>query len=128
MTEIPRWQWKHGKSVYEGDQSTLLSWWENAGFVKYWNARVQPVTESGCFIWVASLVSTGYARVCWNYSFAYGHRIAYIKEFGSIPNETLDHVCKVKCCVNPYHLEPVTRRENTIRRGRTKGRTGLCRT
>jgi HNH endonuclease len=28
----------------------------------------------------------------------------------------IDHLCRVRCCVNPDHLEPVTTQEN-IRRG-----------
>ena len=27
----------------------------------------------------------------------------------------IDHLCRVRCCVNPAHLEPVTPRENTLR-------------
>ena len=44
------------------------------------------------------------------------HRASYISLVGAIPsNLELDHKCRVRCCVNPSHLEPVTRRENTIR-------------
>jgi hypothetical protein len=36
---------------------------------------------------------------------------------GEIPEGlVLDHLCKTRCCVNPWHLEPVTLLEN-IRRG-----------
>jgi hypothetical protein len=36
---------------------------------------------------------------------------------GSIPADLqLDHLCRVRNCVNPAHLEPVTPREN-VRRG-----------
>ncbi len=35
---------------------------------------------------------------------------------GQIPSGlTLDHLCRVRNCVNPAHLEPVTHRENTLR-------------
>ena len=35
---------------------------------------------------------------------------------GPIPEGlTLDHLCRVRACVNPAHLEPVTLRENTLR-------------
>jgi hypothetical protein len=45
------------------------------------------------------------------------HRYAYELLVGSIPDGLdLDHLCRVPACVNPAHLEPVTRKEN-LRRG-----------
>jgi len=32
----------------------------------------------------------------------------------------LDHLCEQKMCVNPWHLEPVTKRENQLRRTRQR--------
>lgn len=44
------------------------------------------------------------------------HRVAYELFVGPIPEGlTLDHLCRVRHCVNPLHLEPVTRGENTRR-------------
>jgi hypothetical protein len=44
------------------------------------------------------------------------HRYAYELLVGPIPKGlTLDHLCNVKHCVNPDHLEPVTNRENILR-------------
>jgi hypothetical protein len=36
---------------------------------------------------------------------------------GSLPSDglVLDHLCRVRACVNPMHMEPVTARENTLR-------------
>lgn len=46
------------------------------------------------------------------------HRKVYAAARGPIPaGLTLDHLCRVKACVNPDHLEPVTRAEN-VRRSR----------
>ena len=51
----------------------------------------------------------------------YAHRIAFQFFRGPIPaGLQIDHLCRVKLCVNPAHLEPVTASEN-IRRG-----TGLA--
>lgn len=45
------------------------------------------------------------------------HRLAYEELRGPIPSGLeLDHKCRVRGCVNPWHLEPVTTAEN-IRRG-----------
>lgn len=49
------------------------------------------------------------------------HRYSYELLVGPIPpGLDLDHLCRVRHCVNPAHLEPVTRSEN-LRRGRLLG-------
>jgi len=49
------------------------------------------------------------------------HRLSYETFIGSIPvGMELDHLCRVRHCVNPWHLEPVTHLEN-VRRGKGIG-------
>lgn len=44
------------------------------------------------------------------------HTFAYRIVVGHVPNGLeLDHLCRVRHCVNPNHLEPVTRKENVLR-------------
>lgn len=44
------------------------------------------------------------------------HRFSYETFVGPIPvGLDIDHLCENKLCVNPRHLEPVTRQENMIR-------------
>ena len=46
----------------------------------------------------------------------FAHRIGYEQLVGPIPKGLeLDHLCRVRHCVNPDHLEPVTHKENTLR-------------
>jgi hypothetical protein len=44
------------------------------------------------------------------------HRFVYEQLGGLIPpGLQLDHRCRLRACVNPAHLEPVTARENLLR-------------
>jgi HNH endonuclease len=50
------------------------------------------------------------------------HRASYELFIGPIaPGLTVDHTCRVKHCVNPTHLEPVSSQENKDRYWRTLG-------
>lgn len=92
-----------------------------------WQGRVPLSTRlwhrvdvtDGCWLWRGSVTFRGYGSI------GEGgrggrkllvHRLAYELLVGPIPESlTLDHLCRVKRCVNPAHLEPVTRAENTRR-------------
>lgn len=80
---------------------------------RFW-AKVEK-TET-CWLWTAALVK-GYARFHdANLRPVGAHRWAYEELVGPIPKGlTLDHLCRVRHCVNPDHLEPVTQRENIAR-------------
>jgi len=73
---------------------------------------------SGCWLWTASRNPGGYGQIWANGKAArHAHRIAYELLVGPIPDDLeLDHLCRVRHCVNPAHLEPVTHAEN-VRRG-----------
>ena len=74
-----------------------------------------PEPNSGCWLWLGG-VNEGYGRVRVGRKQAMAHRVMYEREVGPIPKGlTLDHLCRVRSCVNPAHLEPVTTRENTLR-------------
>jgi hypothetical protein len=77
------------------------------------------ISDSGCWMWTAQINCNGYG-VFWlkEVSTTLSHRILFIVLIKTITLELdLDHLCRVRCCVNPDHLEPVTRAEN-LRRGR----------
>lgn len=77
------------------------------------------VEASGCLIWQGLKFSNGYGRFDHSKSNNNpgAHRWAYVRFRGPIPvGFVLDHLCRVKECVNPWHLEIVTPKEN-VRRG-----------
>jgi hypothetical protein len=82
-------------------------------FMRY----VLPEPNSGCWLWAGNDdCRGGYGRFFFNGTTRIAHRVAYELFRGPIPpGLQLDHRCRVRCCVNPDHLEPVTRRENMVR-------------
>ena len=69
-----------------------------------------------CWVWTAPLTRAGYGRFWRDERMVLAHRWVYEQRVGPIePTLALDHLCLVKPCVNPAHLEPVTREENTRR-------------
>jgi HNH endonuclease len=79
--------------------------------------KILPEPNSGCWLWSGCVGSHGYAQIAVKHGTTVVHKILYEQKFGPVPKGLeLDHLCRVRCCVNPDHLETVTRREN-IRRG-----------
>ena len=78
-------------------------------------ARMIPA-DGGCILWGGHLSKWGYGRVTYKGRLVQAHRVAYELFKGPIPEGLqLDHLCRVRNCVNPDHLEPVTPSENTLR-------------
>lgn len=58
----------------------------------------------------------GYWRLTVNGVRIYAHRHAYELVHGEIPSAlVLDHLCRVRWCCNPTHLQPVSNEENILR-------------
>lgn len=69
-----------------------------------------------CWPWTA-FIHQGYGRFQLDGRSAGAHRVAYELLVGPIPGDLqIDHLCRVKHCVNPLHLEVVTVQENLRRR------------
>jgi len=76
---------------------------------------IHPEPMSGCWLFANSGVA-GYGCVEFQGRRTQAHRFVYERLVGPIPEGLqLDHLCRVRCCVNPDHLEPVTNRENARR-------------
>lgn len=84
----------------------------------------EPGAPDECWEWQGSRDRDGYGRV--NKKLV--HRIAYEYFVGPIPDGLeLDHLCRLRHCWNPAHLEPVTHRVNMMR-GRGVGSENAAKT
>ena len=71
-----------------------------------------------CWLWTGTTDIGGYGRI-WIpelHATQPAHRVVYEYLVGPVPTDlVLDHLCRVRHCVRPDHLEPVTQRENILR-------------
>lgn len=71
-------------------------------------------TES-CWLWKGFIDRNGYGKFGSTSAMSWAHRASYMLLVGPIPKGlTIDHLCKVKNCVNPLHLRVVTIKENIL--------------
>lgn len=78
--------------------------------------RIMPEPMSGCWLWIGRLTRGDYAQVYYRGRTHRSHRIVYQLFVCDIPDGLeLDHTCKLRSCVNPAHLDPVTHLENIKR-------------
>lgn len=75
--------------------------------------------DTGCWEWIGARLPTGYGRFRVSVPvrrLVPAHRLAYELYIGPVTEgKVLDHLCRNRRCVNPWHLEPVTNRENLLR-------------
>lgn len=88
---------------------------------RFWS-KVAEAPADACWIWLGQKNLHGYGQF-WNgqltvraHRWSYEHMRAEIAPYG-LP---LDHLCNVRACVNPFHLEPVSWGVN-MRRGVERG-------
>jgi hypothetical protein len=89
--------------------------------IRFW-AKVD--ARGPCWLWTAGQTSNGYGRFgLTSRDKRLAHRFAWELLIGQVPEGLqLDHLCRVRLCVNPDHLEPVTPQENWARSHTPVGR------
>lgn len=86
---------------------------------RFW-PKVDKAGPDGCWLWTASLDTKGYGKFYDGERIVTAYRWAWTNARGPVPEGLeLDHLCRVRRCVNPDHLEPVTHAENRRRARKT---------
>lgn len=69
-----------------------------------------------CWVWTATIGSNGYGRFWFKGKLWLAHRFAWFLKWRMEPIEglVLDHICRVRRCVNINHLRTITSKENTL--------------
>lgn len=81
----------------------------------------EPVTESGCLLWIGATDGRGYGTITINNKQLSTHRVAYEEAHGEIPpGKQVNHHCDVRCCINPDHLYAGSQSENMLDKFRRK--------
>lgn len=94
---------RHGDPAYERSADD-----------RFWSYVTE--SPSGCWLWVGAIGSNGYGVFRLSDKSASAHRYSWEQLVGQIPDGLhLDHLCRIRNCVNPAHLEPVTPRVNVQR-------------
>ena len=82
---------------------------------RFWS-KVEKRGPEECWGWHGVVKHTGYGEIMIDSVLWQAHRYAYTLTLGAIPEgKVIDHLCRNRGCVNPAHMEPVTRGENTWR-------------
>jgi len=88
------------------------------------------VADSGCWVWggaKADLPQHPYAVIGIQGVNCRVHRVMYALKAGYLSDDLeIDHTCCNTLCVNPAHLEAVTRNENQRRVHQRRGRQSHC--
>ena len=74
------------------------------------------VKTDSCWLWQAATSSEGYGAFWFEGALTPAHRWLYGQTVGPLEDGShIDHLCRVRSCVNPSHLEQVSERTNVLR-------------
>lgn len=99
----------------ENQIADMLSPEHVRGVIDRFEQFVSPEPNTGCWLWSGGGEPYG---VFWVDGLSVSaHRFSRLAFGGPVEDGLhIDHKCRVKCCVNPDHLEPVTPQENAARK------------
>jgi hypothetical protein len=87
-------------------------------------ARAERDLNTGCWEWQGATKRGGYGHMSVDSRMQLVHRLAWEVVMGPIEDGLeIDHLCRNRLCLNPAHLEPVSKAEN-VRRGSTEYEPG----
>ena len=70
----------------------------------------------GCWVWTGAIDASGYAGVKMHGKRVLVHRYVFELEHEPLGDLTVDHLCdRHRNCINPHHMEAVTRSLNSTR-------------
>ena len=93
--------------------------------IRFWS-KVDPCRTDGCWLWIASVTPDGYGQFYFNGRARLAHHFLVGKASDGLE---YDHLCRVRNCVNPDHLEEVTGQINSLRglgQGALNARKAAC--
>lgn len=83
---------------------------------RFWRLVEIKDGEDSCWIWNGGKKPNGYGMFADGETIRNVHRYSYELLIGPIGDGlVLDHICRVRHCVNPEHLDPVLQKENVSR-------------
>lgn len=89
--------------------------WRKEPAERFW-IKVNKAGAEECWPWVGGFDAYGYGSFNDGQKTVKSHRFAYEQLIGNLSaGLSLDHLCRNRACVNPHHMEQVTRGENVLR-------------
>lgn len=109
--------------VLQGDTALNTSDFTTKDIHRFWSKVNISDDPDACWEWQAGISEKGYGKFHMGNTMCRAHRISYILNYGSIPDDlNVLHQCDNRKCVNPNHLFLGTQSDN-IRDMQQKNRT-----